>query len=80
MSSRCLDDRIVDSVLIRENTGQPKPVFAHILSSVIINTKGVDLSKKINVKYKIMLGAPVLDSYTQHGGYKTGALVRNGLI
>ena len=27
-------DRIEDSVLIRENTGQWKPVFSHILSSV----------------------------------------------
>ena len=28
------EDRIVDSVLIRENTGQRKPVFSHILCSV----------------------------------------------
>ena len=28
-------DRTVDSVLIRENTGQWKPVFSHILCSVI---------------------------------------------
>ena len=26
-------DRIVDSALIRENTGQRKPVFSHILCS-----------------------------------------------
>ena len=28
------EDRIVDSVLIRENTGQRKPIFWHILCSV----------------------------------------------
>ena len=31
-------DRIYDSVLIRENTGQRKPVFCHLLRSVILCT------------------------------------------
>ena len=33
------EDRIVGSVLKRENTGQQKPVFSHILSSVSPRSK-----------------------------------------
>ena len=36
-SLKCIlpyDDRVYDYVLLRENTGQRKPVFSHILRSV----------------------------------------------
>ena len=33
-------DRIYDSILIRENTGQQNPVFSHILGSVHLKTIG----------------------------------------
>ena len=41
-------DRIVDSVLIRENTGQWKPVFSHILCSECAHfiTMGKNSNKK----------------------------------
>ena len=42
--------RIVDSVLIRENTGRWKPVFSHILRSVSY-TKNVVIYDNLNIKY-----------------------------
>ena len=51
-------DRIYDSVLIRENTGQWKPVFSHILCSDIVSQSGcaknIKLPANININgYKL---------------------------
>ena len=35
--------RIVDSILMREKTGQEKPVFSHILCNEIFNKTGPNL-------------------------------------
>ena len=32
-------DRIIDSVLMRENTGQGKPAFSHVLRNVLCVSK-----------------------------------------
>ena len=45
-------DRIYDSVIIRENTGQWKPVFSHILCSV--NVSIVLLLFKLDTKQYVI--------------------------
>ena len=40
-------ERIVDSVLLRENTGHWKPVFSHILCSDIFNKENINKLEKI---------------------------------